>query len=228
MTGVQTCALPIYHFLDSVPVDGPIGFKLEAPPLHPVIFSTTMAGYGAQHANLMKEFTNTHVLLSLLRDGFNPDSRGGRVVLRDDRWPVLDYPLDETIFDGVRRSYLAMAELQFAAGAREVLPVHEDALPYRTWDEARKAIAALHLRPLSTRIVSAHVMGGCAMSAEASRGVVDQSGRHHQWSGVSVADGSIFPTSIGANPQLSIYAIVARLATELAAELTGGKPAAMI
>ena len=216
------------HFLDSVAVDGPIGFKLEAPPLHPVIFSTTMAGYGAQHAKLMKEFTNTHVLLSLLRDGFNPASRGGRVVLRDGRWPVLDYPLDETIFDGVRRSYLAMAEIQFAAGAREVLPVHEDALPYRTWDEAKRAIAGLHLRPLSTRIVSAHVMGGCAMSAEARRGVVDQSGRHHQWSGVSVADGSIFPTSIGANPQLSIYAIVARLATELAAELTGGKPAAMI
>jgi choline dehydrogenase-like flavoprotein len=31
-----------------------------------------------------------------------------------------------------------------------------------------------------------------------------------------VLDGSLFPTSLGANPQLSIYAIAAKLATGLA------------
>jgi hypothetical protein len=40
-----------------------------------------------------------------------------------------------------------------------------------------------------------------------------------------VHDGSLFPTSIGANPQLSIYGIVARLASGLAQALTG-RPAA--
>jgi len=74
---------------------------------------------------------------------------------------------------------------------------------------------------LSTRVVSAHVMGGCAMSADPRDGVVDTNGRHHHLSRISVLDGSIFPTSIGANPQLSIYAIVARLASRLASELTG-------
>jgi choline dehydrogenase-like flavoprotein len=39
-----------------------------------------------------------------------------------------------------------------------------------------------------------------------------------------VHDGSLFPTSIGANPQLSIYGITARLASGLAHGLTG-KPA---
>jgi choline dehydrogenase-like flavoprotein len=37
------------------------------------------------------------------------------------------------------------------------------------------------------------------------------------------ADGSLFPTSIGANPQLSIYAIAAKLADGLAASM-GGRP----
>jgi choline dehydrogenase-like flavoprotein len=37
-----------------------------------------------------------------------------------------------------------------------------------------------------------------------------------------VHDGSLFPTSLGANPQLSIYALTARLAAHLAASL--GKP----
>jgi choline dehydrogenase-like flavoprotein len=38
---------------------------------------------------------------------------------------------------------------------------------------------------------------------------------------VYVLDGSLFPTSIGANPQLSIYAIVAKLASGLAQSLRG-------
>jgi len=209
------------HFLDTVPIDGAIGYKLEAPPLHPVIFSTTMAGYGETHAAMMRDFAHTHVLLALLRDGFHPDSPGGRVILRDDGSPVLDYPLTAFLFDGARRAFLSMAEIQFAAGARHVLPVHEDAVRYASWREAKAAIAALDLRPLATRIVSAHVMGGCAMSALPRDGVVDMRGRHHHLRNLSVLDGSLFPTSIGANPQLSIYAIVARLASRLAAELTG-------
>ncbi|MGL4711325.1 MAG: GMC oxidoreductase, partial [Shewanella sp.] len=40
---------------------------------------------------------------------------------------------------------------------------------------------------------------------------------------LSVMDGSIFPTSLGANPQLSIYGITARNATALAQKLTDGK-----
>ena len=96
---------------------------------------------------------------------------------------------------------------------------HHVARPYRTWAEAKQAIAGLRLKPLSTRIVSAHVMGGCAMSADAHNGVVDPAGRHHQWPEVSVIDGSLFPTSIGANPQLSVYALASQLSTALASEL---------
>jgi choline dehydrogenase-like flavoprotein len=59
------------------------------------------------------------------------------------------------------------------------------------------------------------------MNPDPRHGVVSAAGRHHQIANVSVLDGSLFPTSLGANPQLSIYAIVARLATHLAAELTG-------
>ena len=46
-------------------------------------------------------------------------------------------------------------------------------------------------------------------------------GRYHGVRNLSVHDGSLFPTSIGANPQLSIYAVTARLASGLAQALTG-------
>ncbi len=209
------------HFLDGQPVDGPIGYKLEAPPIHPVLFATTLHGFGESHAQRMKEFAHTHALLALLRDGFHPDAAGGRVELRGDGTAVLDYPLSAFVFDGIRRALLSMAQIQFEAGARAVHPVHELAGAYRNWPEARAAIAALPMKPLLTRIVSAHVMGGCAIAADAQRGVVGPDGVHWQLANLSVHDGSIFPTSIGANPQLSIYGITARLSSDLARRLTG-------
>ncbi|WP_292934466.1 GMC family oxidoreductase [Noviherbaspirillum sp.] len=212
------------HFLETQPIDGPIGYKLEAPPLHPLLFASTMQGFGAPHAATMKQFAHAHALLALLRDGFNEQSPGGTVQLRSDGSPVLDYPLTNFIWDGVRRALLTMAEIQFAAGAKTVYPVHEMAESYTDWSSAKKAIESLPYKPRIARVVSAHVMGGCTMSDDTNLGVVSSGGRYHGVSNLSVHDGSLFPTSIGANPQLSIYGITARLASTLAAQLTG-KPA---
>lgn len=209
------------HFLHTQPIDGPIGYKLEAPPMHPVIVSTTLTGHGQAQAEMLKQFPHTQGLLALLRDGFHPESPGGRVQLRDDGSPVLDYPLNDFVMDGARRALLSMAEIQFAAGARKVMPVHELAGQYGTWPEARQAIQSLPMKPLLTRVVSAHVMGGCAMAGEERLGVVRPDGVHWHLANLSVHDGSLFPTSIGANPQLSVYGVANRLATLLAKQLTG-------
>jgi len=218
------------HFLREAPIDGPIGYKLEAPPIHPVLFATTLTGFGDEHRRRMLDFARTQATIALLRDGFHERSPGGRVELRGDGSPVLDYPLDDFVLEGARRALLSMAEIQFAAGARTVQPAHELASPYASWREAREAIAALPMKPLLTRVVSAHVMGGCRFGIDAARGIVDPDGVHWQLRNVSVHDGSVFPTSIGANPQLSIYGFAARLANGLVQRLTGraaGEPQAV-
>jgi choline dehydrogenase-like flavoprotein len=209
------------HFMDTQPINGPIGYKLEAPPLHPLLFSTTMHGFGAQHSAMMKQFGHTHALLALLRDGFNEQSVGGTVQLKPDGSPLLDYPISDFVWNGVKRALLTMAEIQFAAGAKTVYPVHEMAEGYTSWAAARKAIETLPYKPLLTRVVSAHVMGGCTMSDDTKLGIVSSHGRYHGVSNLSVHDGSLFPTSIGANPQLSIYGITAKLASALASQMTG-------
>jgi choline dehydrogenase-like flavoprotein len=207
------------HYLDNAAVDGPIGYKLEVPPMHPVLFGTTLQGFGEVHKNLMREFASTHAMLALLRDGFHPDSPGGSVQLGDDGAPVLDYPITDFVWEGVRRSWLAMAELQFAAGAKKVFIVHEQCEGYANMDEARAGIARLPLKNQMARVVSAHVMGGCGMAADGKRGVTDDAGRYRGLANLTVCDGSLFPTSIGANPQQSVYALAARNASRLAEEL---------
>ncbi len=212
------------HFLDDRPVDGPYGYKLEVPPLHPVLVATTLHGFGPAHAALMRSLPRVQVILALLRDGFNDASKGGQVRLRGDGTPMLDYPLDEMLWEGARRALASMAEIQFAAGAKRVYAVHEACAGWDDWSAARAGIAALEMRPLAMRIVSAHVMGGCGMGMDPRASVTDPTGRHHQLENVTVADGSLFPTSVGANPQESIYGIVARNISLLAPAL-GGQPA---
>jgi choline dehydrogenase-like flavoprotein len=141
------------------------------------------------------------------------------VGLNGDGSPVLDYPLDEFFWDGARRALASMAEIQFAAGATSVMPLHAPVARYSRWSEAKAGIAALALEPLQTSVVSAHVMGGCPLGPDPRRAVTDLTGRHHHVENLYVLDGSLFPTSIGANPQLSIYAITAKLASGLAARL---------
>ena len=208
------------HFLHSAPIDGPLGYKLEAPPLHPVLLSTTMNGFGQDHAAMMRQFPHIQGMLALLRDGFHEESPGGSVQLKDGAG-VLDYPLNDFLWDGARRALLSMAEIQFAAGASAVRPAHETARAYTSWSEAKREIAALPQALHMTRVASAHVMGGCTMAGDERRGVVAPGGRYRELANLSVHDGSLFPTSIGANPQLSIYGLAARLASGLAHELTG-------
>ena len=221
--GWQGAPQTIYtdHFLETQPIDGAMGYKLEAPPIHPLIFASSIPGYGQASAALLKGFAHQHILLALLRDGFSPGSPGGRVSLRSDGSPLLDYPLNDFVMEGARRALLSMAEIQFAAGARQVMPVHEQAQLCTSWAQAQDMIARLPMLPLQTRVVSAHVMGGCGMAASARDGVVRPDGQHWQVANLSVHDGSLFPTSIGANPQLSIYGLVNRLTQQLISHLGG-------
>jgi choline dehydrogenase-like flavoprotein len=210
------------HFMG--PADGPIGFKLEVPPLHPILMATNFPGFGSAHAEIMAKMPYAHAMIALMRDGFHEQSEGGSVELAADGSPVLDYPLTPYVWEGARRALTTMAEIQFAAGAASVLPVHENAVGYATLEETKAAIASFPMEILRARVVSAHVMGGCGMGADPRTSVVDGNGSHHHVENLSVFDGSAFPTSIGANPQLSIYGAVSRNAVRLAASL-GGRPA---
>ncbi|MBV7316289.1 GMC family oxidoreductase [Shewanella sp. NIFS-20-20] len=197
---------------------GELGYKLEVPPVHPVLISSKTIGYGRSHAQLMSKFNQLQVTIALVRDGFNAQSSGGELQLTDDGF-ALDYPLTPAFWRAARQAFLSMAELQFAAGAKQVLPIN-DGMDYLTsWSQAKQSINDMPLAPLRTVVASAHVMGGCAFGEDPRMAMVNSYGRSHYFENLSVMDGSVFPTSLGANPQLSIYGITARNANHLADEL---------
>ena len=200
-------------------VDGPVGYKLEVPPLHPAMAAGVVPGHGPDQLADLSQLARMQSVIALLRDGFHEQSPGGTVTLRDDGSPVLDYPVTDYLWQGIRQAYLHMAEIQFAAGAEAVRAMHLDSAWYKTWAEARAAIAELPMKPHRARLFTAHQMGGCSMGSNPEYSVVNGFGEHHQVPNLSIHDASIFPTSIGANPQLSVYALAARNSTRLAQKL---------
>jgi len=207
------------HFNFSGGVDGPVGYKLEVPPLHPAMSSGVIPGHGDTQINTMARLPWMNSVIALLRDGFHPDSPGGTIGLRDDGSPYLDYPVTDYLWDGLRRAFHTMAEIQFAAGAKRVRLMHLDSDWYTTLADAKAAIDQLPMELHRVRLFTAHQMGGCGMGANPEESVVNGFGEHHHVGNLSVHDASIFPTSIGANPQLSVYALSARNSTRLANRL---------
>lgn len=67
----------------------------------------------------------------------------------------------------------------------------------------------------------AHACGTCRMGIDSKDSVVDKNGKCHDISNLFIADASVFPTSLGVNPALTIAANAIRMAHEMAK----GKPA---
>jgi choline dehydrogenase-like flavoprotein len=99
-----------------------------------------------------------------------------------------------------------------------VRSLHTAAVILRSPDDLPKLDAAA-FGPNLLNVFTAHQMGGCAMGGDPARSVVRSDLRHHQIENLFVIDGSVFPTSVGVNPQLSIYGLASWAAPHVLAAL---------
>jgi cholesterol oxidase len=68
------------------------------------------------------------------------------------------------------------------------------------------------------RVITVHSLGGCRMGRSEHEGVVDPYGRVYGQPGLHIADGSVMPGPVGANPSLTIAALADRFADAILAE----------
>ena len=182
------------------------GFFIEAAPVHPMLSSIAMPGFGGPLRTRMGLLPNVAATIALMIDGFDPAETGGTVSLRGDGGPRLDYPFTPRVYECFRAGMKAMARLHLANGAREVVSFH--ATPVHLTREAD--LPLLDEAPLGPNLFAAftaHQMGGCRMGKDPARSVVDPTLRHHALENLYVVDGSVFPTSLGVNPMESIYGL---------------------
>lgn len=202
--------------------DDGMGFKLEVPPMQPAMGAQIVGFHGLKLMETMEQLPNLQGTIALMRDGFHEQSQGGNVELDSGGKPVLDYPLTDYIWQGLKKAHHVMAEAQFAAGAKSVMPLHHDATFYNNLKDCKTAIDSLPQELHRQRLMTAHLMGGCSLGEDMKNSVVNSQGRFHHTDNLYVIDGSVFPTSIGANPQLSIYALALKQSSQLAAKIKQG------
>ncbi len=200
---------------------GDVGVFFEAAPAYPAMSAAALPGFGQAHREAFSHIrtTATHIALSI--DGFHDSAPGGTVSLRPSGAPILDYPITPALWESFRFSQKRLAEAQFKSGARRVMTLHDPPL-FLDRPEDTGAIDALRWETGALSVFTAHQMGGCAMGDDPSSSVVRSADlRHHTLQNLHVIDGSVFPTSLGVNPQESIYGLAHLMATRLAARLTG-------
>jgi choline dehydrogenase-like flavoprotein len=194
-----------------------VGFFMEASPGYPMLASTAMPGFGAAHAKLMEGLSRRTVHIALAIDGFHDDVPGGTVKLRPSGAPLLEYVIPPRIWSAFRLAQKKLAEIGFASGAREVTTLHDPPLTMTSEAEIGR-IDAAPWAPCSVGVFTAHQMGGCRMGDDPARSVVrSEDLRHHALKNLHIVDGSVFPTSLGVNPQESIYGLARLMATRIAA-----------
>lgn len=198
------------------------GYFFETAPIHPMLSALSFPGLGGAHAELLSRIKNASALIALQLDGFHDDVQGGRVVVLPSGRPALEYPIAARQWRAFVAAEKDMVRIALAAGARQVLPLVEGAAPCTSEADLAK-IDDLPWQVGSAVLFSAHQMGGCMMSDDPTQGVVRSSDlRHHQLDNLYVVDGSVFPTSLGVNPQLSIYGLARLAATRIVESLKRG------
>jgi choline dehydrogenase-like flavoprotein len=185
-----------------------IGFLVEGAPMFPMLVGGFMNALGEERQAMMSLFPHLSNTGALLHDGFdlaNPEE-GAVISLKPSGQPQIDYVWTERLVEGLKAAARAAGEIQLAAGAKQVgTPTGRYA---HDLDELKRAIDDAEYLPAKTSVFVAHCMGGCAMGADPMKSVVDSKTlRHHDLDNLFVVDGSVYPTSLTVNPQISIYGL---------------------
>jgi len=124
------------------------------------------------------------------------------------RYKLTQADADRLVF-GIARA----AEIHFAAGATEVYP--NIARVGKLTPEKLSNFEATRFKPSELRLEAFHPMG-TARIADEGDGVCASDGSVHGTTDLYVADASLFPTSVGVNPMMTVIAFATRVAAELA------------
>lgn len=190
------------------------GYALESMSAEP-LYGAIMAMGPAKHSlEVMMSYRNLGGFGVMLIDTPSPDNR---VRLNADGEPEVDYTLSEADKARFRKGVAEAVRIMFRAGAKQVLiPTNEDLLGANKTGELEPLVMTassqadaieknLQFVPNRSIVTSAHLQATNKLGSSAANSVVSKDFKVWGTEGLYVVDGSVFPTSIGANPMQSIY-----------------------
>ena len=193
--------VPQSYYVDELASEG-IMLEGAAGPVD--YLAMTIPFGGERHRELMlraRSMSQFGVMVSDTSRGWVTESLGA---------PRIRYDLNEHDAATFKRAFEALAEIYWAAGARTVLtPVAGAELLH---DGDSGPLHRARVRPRDLGLMAFHPLGTARAGADPGRSVVDPELAVRGVRGIHVADGSVVPSSLGVNPQITIMALATRLA----------------
>jgi len=143
-------------------------------------------------------------------------SEDNRITINEDGEPVIEYTLTKQDEENVIFGQIQQLRLMRASGVKALWPIHENFPAFvpsqqrNGSDDFEKYLDTVRRAGIVTNrtlIFSAHQMGSCRMAATRKDGPVNPEGECWDCQNLYVADGSVFPTSLGINPMITIESI---------------------
>jgi choline dehydrogenase-like flavoprotein len=188
------------------------GFWLEAVPIYPTLAALALPGFGSAHRDLLHQYPHIGATIILVKE---IDS-SGRVTVNDHGRASISYTLRDKDLGYLKQGVAVAAWVQFAAGAKRVMTLHARLTEFNSAEEIDTKLATSSWGMNEIGLYSAHPLGTCRMGIDPSHSVVDEHCQAHDVKGLFVIDGSVTPTSLGANPQVTILAIAEKSAEWIA------------
>jgi len=167
-----------------------------------------LKGTGREHQQAMLDFGHIGSIGVHLSD----ESQGQISLTRDGSLRA-SYKLTNADADRLTYGIARAAEIHFAAGATEVYPNIARA---KVLTPKRLAeFEATRFKPSELRLEAFHPMGTACIAPE-STGACAPDGSVHGTNDLYIADASLFPTSVGVNPMMTVISFAKQIAGKLA------------
>lgn len=195
-----------------------VGFFIESAPTHPILAATAATHFGANAQGFMSRLDRLAFLIAIHHDGVLPNDAGGEVRLKSDGRPTLKYEVSPALKAAFEVAHVKLTELALAAGSKETSSLHLHPVRCRSTKDIGQ-YAHQSYGAHQHGIFSAHQMGGLTMGSDPKNSVINPDFRHHRVTNLYAVDGSVFPTALGVNPSLTIYALAHMARQRIAATL---------
>ena len=203
------------------------GFWMEAAPAHPGLFALSSPWPdGRRSKDFMRErFNHSTANIVLLREW-----SAGSVGVDKHGSAVVNYKLEEKDRKNMIQGIKETGRILAAAGAFGLSTLHSDLVEVRapegkpalSQDELDRFYDTVEKRgiaPNRLMLYSAHIMGSCRMGSDESLAAVSVEGELLGVRNLFVADASVFPTTLGANPMITIMSMSKRTSEFVAKRL---------
>jgi choline dehydrogenase-like flavoprotein len=185
-------------------VDG--GFLIESISVSIFLLSVGLQSF-FEGLRLMKDYIYYTMAVVLIRDDAD-----GTITLSEKGNPKVHYRLSQKDVDTMAKGLEILAQMWFDVGAQHVISGHKDIIKIDRKEDIPKLVQKVKKNPDGLWLASSHPQGGNRMGQDSSNCVVDSNCKVHGFSNLYVCDASVFPTTLGINPQITVMALAAMTA----------------